>query len=72
MTTWAQFESEASDLAAMIRSRFEAAETHKVAGIAEAANSSSAPGTRVSASGPSAGNSTNTQGGLIDEPQTAD
>lgn len=31
MTTWGQFENEASDLAARIRSRFEAAETHILA-----------------------------------------
>ena len=31
MTTWAQFENEASDFAAMVRARFEAAETHILA-----------------------------------------
>jgi hypothetical protein len=31
MTTWAQFESEASQLAATVRARFEAAETHILA-----------------------------------------
>ncbi|HEY7260438.1 MAG TPA: pyridoxamine 5'-phosphate oxidase family protein [Trebonia sp.] len=31
MTTWAQFENEAGDLAASIRARFEAAETHILA-----------------------------------------
>ena len=31
MATWAQFESEASQLAAMVRARFEAAETHILA-----------------------------------------
>src|SRR5260221_14260694 len=31
MTTWAQFENEASQFAAMVRARFEAAETHILA-----------------------------------------
>jgi hypothetical protein len=31
MTTWAQFENEASQFAAMVRARFEAAETHVLA-----------------------------------------
>jgi Pyridoxamine 5'-phosphate oxidase len=31
MTTWAQFENEARDLAATVRARFEAAETHVLA-----------------------------------------
>jgi hypothetical protein len=31
MATWAQFESEASQFAAMVRTRFEAAETHILA-----------------------------------------
>jgi hypothetical protein len=31
MTTWAQFEDEASQFAAMVRARFEAAETHILA-----------------------------------------
>jgi hypothetical protein len=31
MATWAQFESEASQFAAMVRARFEAAETHILA-----------------------------------------
>jgi hypothetical protein len=31
MATWAQFEREADDLAAMVRARFEAAETHILA-----------------------------------------
>jgi len=31
MTTWAQFESEAGEFAAMVRERFEAAETHVLA-----------------------------------------
>jgi hypothetical protein len=31
MTTWAQFENEARDLAAAVRARFEAAETHVLA-----------------------------------------
>jgi len=31
MATWAQFESEAGQFAAMVRARFEAAETHILA-----------------------------------------
>lgn len=33
MTTWEQFENEASELAAMVRARFEAAETHVLATV---------------------------------------